>query len=159
MADSKYQRMMAIINNVFATRNDPDQLQVTQGDVRKLQALHPATLSEYNEGSGPIVWLLIIPTTNDVMQKFLPGEISENQVLQQTKPGEIYEAIYLCSVTTLPEYRGKGITTKLALDAIDAIRKDHPISSLFVWPFTDQGKKLAEKIAKKSGLALHIRKH
>lgn len=150
---------MAIISEVFATRNDPDQLQVTRDDVRKLQAIHPATLSEYNEGSGPIVWLLIIPTTNEIMQKFLDGKISENQILRQTKPGDKYDTIYLCSATTLPEYRGKGITMRITLEAIDAIRKDHPITSLFVWPFTEQGKHLAEKIAEKTGLTLYRRKH
>lgn len=159
MAASNYERMMEIINEVFATRNDPDQLQVTRDDVKRLQAIHPATLSEYNEGEGPIVWLLIIPTTNEIMEKFLRGEISENQVLQRTKPGEKYDAIYLCSATTLPEYRGKGITTRIALEAIDAIRKDHPITSLFVWPFTEQGKHLAEKLAAKTGLTLRARKH
>lgn len=148
---------MAIINDVFETRGDPDQLQVTQADVKKLQELHPATLSEYNEGNGPCVWVLIIPTTKKIMQRFLRGEIGETKVLHETDPKAKFEVIYLCSASTLPEYRRKGITTRITLEAIEAIRKDHPIEALFVWPFTAEGKVLAAKIAERTGLKLYTR--
>lgn len=147
--------MFGIIDEVFATRNDPDQLQVTPVQQKKLAALHPSTLSELADEHGPIVWVLVIPTTETLMREFLSGTISENQLLDKTKPGDKFEAIYLCSATTLPEYRGKGKTKKLCLDAIRSIAAEYPIKSLFVWPFTPEGDKLAKAVADETGLALY----
>lgn len=151
--------MMEIIDGVFETRDDPDQLQVTENDISKLQSLHPSTLAEYNEGKGPCVWILTIPTSKQIMNQFLSGEISENRILQLTKPGTKFEAVYLCSATVLPEYRNKGLATKMTLDAIEAMKAQHPITVLFVWPFTTEGRSLAQKIAVKAELPLHVRSH
>lgn len=151
--------MMEIIDGVFDTRDDPDQLQVTQRDIAKLQSLHPDTLAEYNQGDGPCVWILTIPTTKAIMNQFLSGEISENMILQLTQPGTKFEAVYLCSATVLHEYRNKGLATKLTLDAIAAIKVENPIAELFVWPFTKEGETLARKIAAKAGLPLLIKEH
>lgn len=150
---------MEIIDGVFETRNDPQQLQVTQKDLAKLQALHPATLAEYNEGNGPCVWVLLIPTTKAIMQEFLDGKISEKAILQKTLLGTSFEAVYLCSATTLPEYRGKGITSRIAVEAINSIKAKHPIADLFVWPFTPEGEILAKKLAEKLELPLHVKTH
>jgi GNAT superfamily N-acetyltransferase len=54
----------------------------------------------------------------------------------------------------LEEYRGKGIAKRLTLEAIDSIRKDYPLKTLFVWPFSKEGELLAEAIAKASSLPL-----
>lgn len=159
MTKSNFERMIEIIDGVFETRNDPDQLQVTEEDQAKLAALHPSTLSEYNEGAGPCVWVLLIPTTLQIMNDFISGKISENRILEFTQPGSKFEAVYLCSATVLPEYRNKGLATKLTLDAISAMKAAHPITDLFVWPFTKEGEALAQKIAGKAKLPLHVRSH
>lgn len=153
-APSHFERMLGLIEETFSYRNDPSQLQVDEEVIEKLQAIHPATLSEYNEGQGPAVWILLIPTTTAVMEDFLARRINEQEVLDRTHPGETYEAIYLCSATVLPEYRNKGLAKKMCLDAIERIRTQHPITQLFVWPFTPEGKALAEKIAAQTGLTL-----
>jgi hypothetical protein len=88
------------------------------------------------------------------MDDFLNNTISEKEILSKTKPGQKYECIYLCSATTLPEYRGKGETKKLCLKSIKAISKDYPIQTLYVWPFTKLGEKLAENIANECNLKL-----
>jgi len=150
--------MMQIIDEVFATRNDPDQLQVTPQQLKKLQKIHPATLTELADENGPVIWVLVIPTTETVMHDFLNGIISEKELLERTQPGDRYDCLYLCSVTTLPEYRGKGQTKKLCLEVISSIRKDHPIKTLFAWPFTKEGERLAEALAKTTGLQLLKRK-
>jgi hypothetical protein len=54
----------------------------------------------------------------------------------------------------LEEYRRKGITQNLTLTAIDMIRLEHPITNLFVWPFSDEGDKSAQRIADICGLPL-----
>lgn len=150
--------MMQIIDEVFDTRNDPQQIQVNEEARKKLISIHPAVFSEYNEGNGPCIWTLLIPTTEAIMNLFVTGKITEQELLEQTQPGGKYDVIYLCSVTALPEYRGKGLSLKLCSDAIRKICKDHPVKYLLVWPFTEQGNQLAEKLSKKFHLSLKKRR-
>lgn len=152
-----FQRMLDLIDEVFATRNDPGQIQVTQKQLKKLEKIHPATLSEISNEDGPLIWILVIPVTNEVMEDFLADKITETELLERTQPGQKYDCIYLCSATTLPEMRGKGETKKLCLEAIKAIRKDHPVTSLMVWPFTSEGEKLAKAISAECKLPLKIK--
>jgi hypothetical protein len=154
MAQENFQRMLQLIDTVFATRSDPNQLQVNQKAMKKLEKIHPATLSELADENGLGIWVLLIPTTKKVMEDFLNATISEKDILNNTQPGQQYECIYLCSATTLPEYRGKGETKKLCMQAITAICKDYPIQTLYVWPFTEAGENLAETIANHCGLSL-----
>lgn len=149
--------MLQLIDEVFSTRNDPDQIQVNQQQLKKLKAIHPATLTEFADENGPVIWILIIPTTKNIMNDFLGGKISEKQLLKKTKEGDRYDSIYLCSATTLPEFRGKGETKKLCIKAIDSILKTHPINTLFVWPFTKEGQLLAQKIADECKLKLKVK--
>ncbi|HEU4716222.1 MAG TPA: GNAT family N-acetyltransferase, partial [Bacteroidia bacterium] len=146
--------MLQLVDDVFSTRSDPSQLQVDEDVLRKLGEIHPATLSDYDDGEGPAVWILVIPTTEKTMRLFLDGAIPENELLARTSPGEKFEAIYLCSATVLPEFRKKGLARKLTVEAIENIRKDHGIRFLYVWPFTPEGDRLAEKIAAITGLPL-----
>lgn len=149
--------MMQIIDEVFDTRNDPQQIQIDEEIRERLLNIHPAVFSEYNEGNGPCVWALMIPTTEAVMNLFVTGKITEQELLEQTQSGGKYDVIYLCSAVTLPEYRGKELTFKLCMDAINKFREDYPIKYLLVWPFTIQGNQLAEKLAKETSLILKKR--
>lgn len=154
MVQKNYKRMMQLIDEVFKTRNDPQQLQVNDQQLKKLQKIHPQTLTELSNNDGPLIWILMIPTITQVMEEFLEGKISETMLLEKTKPGEKYDCIYLCSATTLPEARGKGLTKKLCIDAIKSISSEHPIHTLFVWPFTKEGYALAQAVAKNCKLEL-----
>src|ERR1700758_1614728 len=133
--------MIQLAEDSFAARKDPNQLDVDEEVIKRLQSLHPSTLSEYND-NGPVVWILLIPTTNNLMQKFLSKEISEKELFYQTPIGIKYEAVYLCSAMVLPEYRTKGIAKRLTIESINKIREDHPIKTLFVWPFSKEGEGL-----------------
>ena len=157
MADN-LNRMIELVTEFFDTRNDPDQISVSPEERKKLEEIHPATLSEFANEDGPVVWILVIPTTHDIMERFLKGAISEKQLLQETQTGISYDAIYMCSVYILPEFRHKGLAKKVGLEAINSIRKDHPIKSLFYWPFSDEGKGLANYAAKVTGLPVYERK-
>ena len=152
-----FSRMLQLIDETFATRSDPDQIQVNQDQLKKLQSIHPATLSELSDENGPLVWVLVIPTKNAIMVDFLSGNISEKQVLDTTVPGQDYECLYLCSATTLPEARRKGLTKKVCLDAIAKISEQHGLRTLFVWPFSSEGSALAASLAKQLHLNLFIK--
>jgi GNAT superfamily N-acetyltransferase len=149
--------MIQLAEEVFDARHDPEQLDVNEEVLKRFREIHPATVSEYNEGDGPIAWILILPTTTALMHLFLKGRISEKELFYQTQLDIPYDAIYLCSAMVLEEYRKKGISKRLALDAIEQIRQDHPVQCLFAWPFTDEGSIAAESLAKATGLPLYTR--
>lgn len=157
MEKSNFERLIELADEAFDYRSDPDQIEVTDEQREKLLALHPATMTAYNTPQGPAAWLMMIPTTYAVMEQFLKGDITEKQLLEVTNPGDKFEAIYLCSALVLEEYRRKGITEQLTLDAIAAMSKAHDIKALYVWPFSQGGDKLAEKAAARVGLSLYKR--
>ena len=152
-----FERMLALVGEVFDVKNDPSQLDVTPAVMEQLAALHPATMSEVSDEHGPILWLLGIPTTTDIMQNFLEAEISEQQLLDMTHPWDNFEAIYMCSATVLPEHRHKGLASKKAIEVINKIKADYPIKALYYWKFSNEGEWLANSISKKTGLPVYER--
>lgn len=157
MALSNFERMIQLSDEVFSSRIDPDQLNVNENVMERLQLIHPDTISEYDEGNGPVCWILCIPTTLDLMTKFINQKISEKELYELTPPITKYEAIYLCSALLLEEFRGKGIAQNLAVKAIESIKIDHSIKALFFWAFSKEGEKLAEKVSRLIGLPLYKR--
>ncbi len=158
MPKTNFERMIELAEEVFSAHNDPSQLDVNQEVIAQLERIHPATLSDYTDGDGPVVWILLIPTTTALMNQFIKAEISETELLNNTPLNEKYDALYLCSALVLPEYRRKGLAKKIALEAIQQIRADHPIQALFTWNFSKEGALLAESIAKHEALPLLNRK-
>ena len=157
MTEDNLQRMMSLAEEFFDVKNDPDQISVDEETRAKLLALHPNTMTEVRNEDGPIVWVLVIPTTTEVMGQFLARSINEQQLLQKTLPGDRYDAVYLCSALVLPEYRGKGMAKRSAVQSVREIQKQHPIKELFAWTFSPQGEGLAAAIARELGLPLRIR--
>ena len=155
------QQMLQLVDEFFAVKNDPSQLDVTPEVIEQLKQLHPATLSEEVIGDGPVCWILLIPSTLKTMEDFLAGIISESDILKQSmdamQSGKKIEAIYLCSAIVLPEFRKKGIAKKLTLAAIDAIRKDFDIKSLYSWPFSEEGEKLSMLIGEICSLPVKMK--
>ncbi|MDB5282398.1 MAG: GCN5-related N-acetyltransferase (GNAT)-like protein [Bacteroidota bacterium] len=151
---SNFERMIQLAEDVFSTHNDPAQLDVDEKVMEQLQRLHPATLSQHDEGDGPVVWILLIPTTIELMNQFIAEKISESELLYKTPLNIKYEALYLCSALVLPEFRKKGLATKTGLAAIHQIRATHPIKYLFTWSFSKEGAIVATKAAEHEGLPL-----
>ena len=149
--------MIQLAEDVVAVKNDPDQLDVNQDVIERLQKLHPSTVSEYANADGPVAWILLIPTTIDLMNQFLENKIPEKELFELTPENTPYEALYLCSAMVLEEYRRQGIAKRLILAAIENIRKDHPLKALFIWPFTNEGDRVSETIARLISLPLYKR--
>jgi len=152
------ERMIALADEVFASRQDPDQLQVDDEVLARLEAIHPACVTEYDDGSGPVAWILMLPTLNELMDKFLKGEISESELFSLTPDAGPYDSIYLCSALVLPEYRRQGIARRLALDAARHILNDHPVRDLFVWTFSEEGAAASRVLAETLDLPLHFKR-
>ena len=158
MSEDNLARMMALAEEFFDMKNDPDQLTVDGETMARLKEIHPGTMSEESEKNGPIAWLLVIPTTGALMKEFIGGAINERELLERTPPGGSYDALYLCSALVLPEHRGKGLARRLASGAIRSILRDHEIRSLFYWGFSGAGDSLAASIAREFNLPLYGRK-
>jgi hypothetical protein len=155
---SNYERLIELADEVFAVRQDPEQLDVDEMVIEKLQSIHRATLSDKDFGDGPVLWILLIPTTTVLMNKFIHQEINEKELYELTQPNQKYDAVYLCSALVLEEYRHKGYAKEVTINAINEIAKDHPIKGLFYWPFTEGGLHTAQAVAKELNLPLYERK-
>jgi hypothetical protein len=156
MSDN-YKRMIQLAEDVFAVKNDPDQLNVNPKVMKRLRKIHPACISEHDDGNGPVAWLLLIPTTSELMNAFLKKTINEIALFKQTPVNGIYDSLYLCSALVLEEYRRKGIIKEMAQKAIQEIRKEHPVKSLFAWPFTKDGYLACDHISILTSLPLFKR--
>jgi GNAT superfamily N-acetyltransferase len=157
MSISNLERLIQLADEVFAVKNDPSQLDVNPEVLARLHQIHPATVSDYDDGNGPVAWVLVIPTTLEIMNRFLKNEISEKELFELTPPDSTYEAVYLCSALVLEEYRRQGISKQLALKAIESIQRDHFIKALFVWAFSPEGDLATESIASTAALPLFKR--
>jgi ribosomal protein S18 acetylase RimI-like enzyme len=154
---NNFERMIRLADEVFAVKNDPSQLGVDEEVLERLHLIHPNTVSEEADANGPVAWVLLIPTTVDLMNRFLKSEITEKELFELTPLDTEYDALYLCSALVLEEYRRKGIARRLTLKAIESIQKDHPLRALFVWPFSEAGNQASESIAKLANLTLYKR--
>ncbi len=124
---------------IFGTKDDPQQIPI--GDSReKLKKLNEnCFLYEVDDQDNLISWIVVMPTTEELMQKFLKKEINERELFEKTPIGVEYTALYFCSAITLPEYRGKGYARNLRLEAFSRFNaKD---MQLFSWPVTKDGLK------------------
>jgi hypothetical protein len=157
MPDDNLQRMIRLAEEFFDVKNDPDQISVDEETRSKLLAIRAKTMTEVRTEDGPIVWVLVIPTTTRIMEEFLSTAINEHQLLEQTTSGERYDAVYLCSALVLPEHRRKGLAKRAAVEAVREIRKQHPVKELFAWTFSPEGERLAGSIAKELALPLRLR--
>ncbi|HEX9979850.1 MAG TPA: hypothetical protein VGB50_04715 [Flavobacterium sp.] len=157
MPQNNYYRLIKLAEEVFDAKHDPEQLDVNQEVLNRLSEIHPASVSEYNDENGPVAWVLVFPTTGNLMETFLQNKISEKELFLSTPADAEYDAIYLCSALVLEEYRQKGITKRLASEAISEIRTQHPIKALFVWAFTKEGDLASETIAATVSLPLFKR--
>ncbi len=142
------QRMIQLAEEFFEMKNDPAQISVTGETRALLEKLDPDTMSEISTEQGPVAWILVFPTTKELMEQFVSKKVNEQELLVKTPLGVSYEAIYLCSALVLPEYRGKGLVKQLAQKAIQGMMGRYPIRHLFYWGFSPEGDKLASWLAR-----------
>ncbi len=142
-----FQRMMQLVTEFFDTADDATQISVSEAERKKLGAIDPAVFNEMSNEEGPYVWILLFPTTRELMNRFLEEKITEKQLLEQTPVGVPYQCVYLCSASVLPEFRGKGLAKQATEAAIRSIQTRHSLEALFVWSFSEGGEKLAERVS------------
>ena len=150
-------RLLELVDDVFETRNDPSQIGFSDDDMAKMGELHEACLQEASNTDGPIAWVSVIPTSIELMTRFISEEITERELFDLTTLKTPQESVYLCSAIVLPEFRRSGVAFNLSVSAIRAMQTDNNITHVFVWPFTNEGESLALKIAHACGIPLVLR--
>lgn len=154
---SNYERLIRLAEESFDPANNPDVLDVDEAALERLRQIDSATVSEESDENGPVAWILIFPTTSELMEAFVRKEISESELLYRSPLDADYDAVYLCSALVLEEYRRRGITKRLAENALEKLMAKFPIRTLFAWPFSNEGRLAAEKIAHDMNLSLIFR--
>lgn len=146
--DKDIDSMMNIAEQFFGTEQDPEQIPITKESLKKLLKLDKNAFSYKKDGRGNIIgWIVLVPTNRKLAEDFINGEISEKELFDKTKPQKKYDALYLCSVIVMPKYRRKGYAINMAVNSLNnmALKKD---VLLFYWPFSKEGKLLAQKAEK-----------
>lgn len=140
----------------FHTATDPTQMPMTVGSLLRLRSLHRKTLLYRTENGRPISWTAVIPTSDDLAERFLSGEIDERALFERSVPMPAYEALYLCIVFTLPEYRRKGYVIDMLQEAIRDI-PHVPGATLFAWAYTEEGGMVMRKLGRILGTEIRMR--
>jgi len=151
------ERMIQLAEVFFETKNDPSQISINSRVMLRLKHIHPDTITEKRTSKGPIAWILVIPTSRKLMEQFITKKINERELYHKIPLHVKYDSIYLCSALVLPEYRGRGLATRLMIKAVKSIQKEHAIKCLFYWAFSIEGKKLAASVARTFSLPLYKR--
>lgn len=145
MDEKVLDKMLNIGEQFFGTASDPSQMPATRESFHKLQKLHPKTVVYRLENGEPVSWVVVLPTSTELMEKFLKGEINERELLDLTEPQDRYAALYLCAAFTVPEHRRRGYAVEMFKEAIEAIPHTKDVK-LFAWIFSEEGRKLTEKL-------------
>ena len=154
---SRLERMLACIDETFQTRLDPGQIQVNAAERRVLTRLHPLCLNAYEDAQGPLIWALMFPTTTILADRFIENKIQERELLLINTSKKNYTTLYLCSITALPEIRHRNKSFELCEKSVSALLQDYKIDSLLVWPLSESGLKLAQRLSQTFGLPLKIK--
>ncbi len=143
----------------FGTEQDPQQIRTSPENRDWLYNNMPYSVNVIRDHTEIVGFSFILPCTNRMMEQFLSLEIDEATLFEEIKGMSRLsppEAIYLCSAVLKEEYRGRGLATLAFVKSISQIKGDSdPI--LFYWKFSDEGERLAKRVARQMGLELRAR--
>ena len=142
---------------IFVSEEDPNQMPITKETKKRLQEINKdALLYKIDEKENLISWVVTIPTSTELMDKFLSKEINERELFEQTKPNTEYDALYICAIVTAPEYRNKGYAKEMILEAIKRFEKTKDLK-IFAWPTSKEGLSLLTTLEKETARKIYLR--
>ncbi len=113
-------------------------------------------------GNGKIIgYSFVLPCNKKLMEDFLEKRINEAELFEEIKKLKFNgcpEAIYLFASLIDKNFRRRGLSITAFLRIINVVT--HNLESkpiLFCWGYSEEGLKLAKKIAKITGLGLSVR--
>lgn len=154
MDQNTLKQIFRLAEDVFGTATDPDQIPPTPEYRAKIDRLHPeSTAYRLDENGHVIGFVFVVPTTKAIMDRFLKGEITERAILDLTHPQAVYDALYLCAVYVDPRHRRQGLATAMFRELLSKLPFSRD-ATLFYWPFTEHGERLAQALEKQTGKRL-----
>ncbi len=141
------EKIATITEQFFGTAIDPEQIPVSETSREKMRQLSPYCFNTaLDNNNNPVSWMISIPTTLELKEKFIRKEITEREMFEQTIPAQTYGALYLCMSFTIPEFRRKGIAKELIIETVEKFRKNNPDIKLFSWIYSSNGEKLVNSL-------------
>lgn len=159
MTERTIEQILLYAEQFFGTQNDPTQLPATRESFDALLALDErGIVTELTEEGDLIGWMVTVPTTAEQMESFVNERITEaelfsNSIIPRAHTGYV-EAVYLCAVFVLPEYRQKGYGRGLVQKAVRLYREENSEAQFFTWPWSCAGRKVVKKIADEEGITI-----
>lgn len=152
------EKTLEIAEEFYGTSNDPDQIPITKDSFVRLISIHQETIKLETDGDhNPISWVVVVPTSKENMELFLEDKIKEKELFDKAVGEKSFEALYLCSAFTIPEYRGMGYAKKLLMDAISEFAKNKSVE-LYAWIYSKEGENLIKTLVKDLGREIKIKK-
>lgn len=144
--DKLLKKEMKLAEEIFGTESDPDQIPINDESTKKLDALCDGWLeTDLDDKGEPASWAVVMPTQRLIAERFLNKKITERELLDLTEPADTYDALYIVSVITVPEHRGKGLASEVIKRAI-ARMPVNPDALYFAWPTSKEGEGLMRKL-------------
>jgi hypothetical protein len=151
------QKMDKISEEIFGTEKDPTQIPITHESGEKLEKLSPNWINYRLDDKGePVSWVVVVPTTREIAEKFLSNEITEKEILDLSSPQDHYSGLYLCAAVTVPEYRRMGLAIKLMQETIESIPTTEDCL-IFAWSYSSEGGMLINKLEKVLGKKINTK--
>lgn len=147
--------------NYFKMREDPTQIKAAKETKEWIYTKFPESLNIIKNKDRIIGFTWVLPCSKELMNQFLEKKLNEFELFERIKQRtrkEKIESIYLCSSIIEKDFQNRGLATKGFVKSIKLITKNkHSNITLFYWPFSKEGKALAEKVAKLTNFELEIR--
>ena len=158
--DYEFTRKIAI--KEFGTSTDKNQWHPTEEDSVFVMNNLPECMNIIRDDDNFIGFTLIIPSTRELMDNFINKEINENDLWLAAKNRKVtldnFSAIYLCSAIIDKNYRRRGLSSNGFVKSIrKLIGKKNVKPILFYWAYSNEGKLVADKVAKILNLKLEKR--
>lgn len=153
--------LLVLLENYFETAHNPDQMQIND-EARDWVGKNIPECSTLIKHDGKVIGsVFVMPCTLKIMNEFVSKKISEARLAEEIREWgpnyEKMECVYLCSAFVAPEHRGKGLAFRSAVRTIRGILGDRKLP-LFYWGYSEEGKNLAERVAKEFGVKIYARK-
>ena len=163
MNEERFEEYKKLVEDFFHTHNSSDQIKIDAITFKEDKKLFPYTLNVIFHNGEMIGGTDILPCTKKQMEKFLNHQLSEPELLEEVKNdfknGRLdyskCDAIYLVSALVKPGHRRKGLALKARMDSIEKTGIKNPV--LFYWAYTEDGRKLNEKLAEQTDLKILCR--
>lgn len=147
----------------FEMEDDPDQIPATSGNRDWVFNNIPECLNVIRNDGEIIGYTFIIPSSRELMERFIDEEITDNEMFEEIKKLKFYDgidAVYLCASFIKPEFRGRGLAVKGRAKSIKKIieKRGRDDLVLYFWSYSEEGKKSCLRVAEELGLEIKERK-